>query len=107
MLAAFAPTALNLWLHDTAIASAGAPSFRLMMLAAAMSALFAPTGMLLLHQHRYAAIAALNATILAVQALVLVVLTPRLGMLAGACAWLACGAIQLAYAGYHDAFGRR
>jgi hypothetical protein len=106
-LAVFAPTALNLWLHDTAIASAGAPSFRLMMLAAAMSAMFAPTGMLLLHQHRYGAIAAINATILTVQILVLFALTPRLGMLAGACAWLACGAIQLVYAGYHGRIAGR
>lgn len=107
LLAAFAPAALNLWLHDAAIASAGAASFRLMMLAAAMSALFAPTGMLLLHRHRYAAIAAIHATILALQLLVLVVLTPRLGMLAGACAWLTCGAIQLACAGYHGRFADR
>jgi len=100
-LAAFAPAAMQLWLHDSAIARAGAPSFRLMMLAVAMSAMFAPTGMLLLHQHRYASIAALNVTILVVQVLVMVALTPRLGMLAGACGWLACDAIQLAYAGYH------
>jgi O-antigen/teichoic acid export membrane protein len=91
---------LNLWLHDTAIANAGAPSFRMMMLAVAMNAMFAPSGMLLLHQHRYATIAAINATILIVQLSLLVALTSRLGMLAGACAWFACGVIQLAYAAY-------
>jgi O-antigen/teichoic acid export membrane protein len=101
LLAAFAPTALNWWLHDAAIANAGAPAFRLLMLAVAMNAVFAPTSMLLLHGHRYREIAAINAAILVVQLLVLALLTPRIGMLAGACAWLAWSAIQLAYAGYH------
>ena len=101
LLAAFAPVALNWWLHDAAIASAGAPTFRLLMLAVAMNAVFAPTGMLLLHRHRYREIAAINATILIAQLLVLAVLTPRAGMLAGGCVWLVWSAIQLAYAGYH------
>lgn len=101
LLAAFAPAALNGWLHDAAIASAAAPTFRLLMLAVAMNAVFASTGMLLLHRHRYREIAAINATILIVQLLVLVLLTPRIGMLAGACAWLVWSAVQLAYAGYH------
>jgi hypothetical protein len=50
---------------------------------------------LLLNWHRNGAIGTLNAVILAVQAMLLIWLTPRLGMIAGAIAWLACGLIQL------------
>ena len=102
VLAAFAPTALALWLHDANIASIGAPTFRVLMLTVVLNAASAPTSVLLLHQRRYALIGAINATTLVAQLLVLVMLTPRLGMLAGACAWLVWAAIQLAAAGYHE-----
>lgn len=95
-LAAFPELALGLWLHDAELAKKGAPAFRLLMLAVAMHALFAPVALMLLNQHRNALIGALNALGLIVQITLLVWLTPRLGMLAGAVAWLACGLIQLA-----------
>ena len=107
VLAAFAHTALGFWLHDAAIADAGAPTFRLLMLVVAMNAFFAPTSMLLLHRHRYREITAINATILVAQLFVLTLLTSRLGMLAGAGAWLAWAMIQLACAGYHSRFAPR
>ena len=95
LLAAFAQPALHLWLHDAELATKGAPTFRLLMLTVAMSAISAPAGLLLLNRHRNAVIAALNGSILVVQGSLLIWLTPRLGMLAGAIAWLACGLIQL------------
>ena len=96
LLAAFPEFALGLWLHDAALAAKGAPTFRLLMLTVAMNAIFAPVGLLLLNRHRNALIGALNTLILGVQCALLVWLTPRLGMLAGAIAWLVCGLIQLA-----------
>jgi O-antigen/teichoic acid export membrane protein len=93
--ALFARTLLTLWLHDAAIAAEGAPVLRLLMLALVMNALYAPAGMLLVHAHRYAAIGAMNAAILASQAIVLYASTPYVGILAGAFSWLACGVIQL------------
>ena len=98
LLAAFPQLTLSLWLHNPEMAAKGAPTFRLLMLAVAMNAVFAPVGLLLLNRHRNATIGILNATILFVQATLLICLTPRLGMLAGAIAWLACGLIQLASA---------
>jgi O-antigen/teichoic acid export membrane protein len=107
VLAAFAQPALSLWLHDAELAAKGAAAFRLLMLTVAMSAIAGPAGLLLLNRHRNATIAALNASILIVQASLLIWLTPRLGMLAGAIAWLACGLIQLLLApAIWRAFGR-
>ena len=100
VMAAFPQTILYLWLHNMDIANAGALPFRLLMFAVAMNAIFAPAGMLLVNSHRYRAIAIMNTVILAGQAVVLFALTPRLGMTAGACAWLVCGAIQLICAGW-------
>lgn len=96
LLAAFPMTALSLWLHDPGLAARGAPTFRLLMLATAMNAVFSPASLLLLNRHRNATIGALNTLVLLVQIALLITLTPRLGMLAGAVAWLACGLIQLA-----------
>jgi endonuclease/exonuclease/phosphatase (EEP) superfamily protein YafD len=93
--ALFARTLLTLWLHDAAIAAEGAPVLRLLMLALVMNALYAPAGMLLVHAHRYTAIGAMNAAILASQAIVLYASTPYVDILAGAFSWLACGVIQL------------
>lgn len=95
LLAAFPTTALIFWLHDAEVAARGAPAFRLLMLAVAMNAVFAPAGLLLLNRHRNATIGALNTLVLLVQIALLIALTPQLGMLAGAIAWLACGLIQL------------
>jgi len=95
VLAAFAQPALSLWLRDAELAAKGAAAFRLLMLTVAMSAIAGPAGLLLLNRHRNAMIAALNASILIVQGSLLIWLTPRLGMLAGAIAWVACGLIQL------------
>lgn len=96
--ALFAHGLLALWLHDAAIAAEGAPVLRLLMLALVMNALYAPVGMLLVHAHRYTTIAAMNAAILASQVVVLSLLAPRVGIIAGAFSWLACGAIQLVVA---------
>ena len=96
LLAAFPQLALNLWLHNPELAASGAPTFRLLMLTVAMSAISAPASLLLLNRHRNATIGALNLIVLFAQSVLLVWLTPRLGMLAGAIAWLACGLIQLA-----------
>jgi hypothetical protein len=95
LLAAFPQLALTLWLHDAELAAKGASTFRLLMLAVTMNVVFAPVRLLLLNWHRNGAIGTLNAVILAVQAMLLIWLTPRLGMIAGAIAWLACGLIQL------------
>lgn len=94
----FARPLLMLWLHDAAIAAEGAPVLRLLMLALAMNALYAPAGALLVQARRYATIAAMNAAILVIQAVILYLLAPRVGIVAGALAWVACGAIQLAVA---------
>ena len=95
LLATMPQTALDLWLHNRQIASAGAPTFRWLMIGVAMNALYAPAAMLLVNAHRYRAIASINGAILVLQAIVLFTLTPRLGMRAGACAWLACSGVQL------------
>lgn len=94
----FAHTLLALWLHDETIATEGAPALRLLMLGLVMNTLYAPAGMLLVHAHRYATMAVMNATILATQVIVLYLSTPRVGILGGAFSWLACGAIQLVVA---------
>ena len=100
VMAAFPQTVLYLWLHNRDIAAQGALPFRLLMLAVAMNAVFAPAGMLLVNSHRYRTLAIMNSVILAGQAIALFALTPRLGMIAGACAWLVCGAIQMICAGW-------
>jgi O-antigen/teichoic acid export membrane protein len=100
VVAAFPETILYLWLHNADIAKEGALPFRMLMLAVAMNAIFAPAGMLLVNSHRYRAIAIMNILILCGQALALFTLTPRLGMSAGGCAWLVCGVIQLTSAGW-------
>jgi len=98
VVALFPQALLALWLHDAAIAAEGAPVLRLLMLALVMNALYAPAGVLLVHAHRYGTIALANAAVLVAEAIVLYLLTPRAGILAGAIAWLACGMIQLAVA---------
>lgn len=98
VLALFAQQALQLWLHDAALATAAAPALRVLMVALAANALYAPVGMLLVQARRYATIAAMNGLILVLQVGVLYALSPRLGMMAGAYAWLLCGAIQLVVA---------
>ncbi|QBB72271.1 hypothetical protein ELE36_18915 [Pseudolysobacter antarcticus] len=95
LMAAFPDLVLRLWLHDPTLAAAAALPFRLLMLAMACTAIFSPCAALLLHYHRNRATALINAIILVAQVLVLTILTPRLGMLAGALAWFACGTIQL------------
>ena len=97
-LAAVPELVLRLWLHDAAIAATGAPTLRVMLIAVAMIVLFAPTATLLIRQQRWRAIAAINLAMLLAQCLVLVLLTPRLGLQAGAWAWLAAASVQLACA---------
>jgi len=99
-MAAFPEWVLRLWLHDPAIAVEAAPTLRWLLIAVAMNALYAPSALLLLQAHRNALMARINAAILAAQFAVLVVLTPRLGMLAGGIAWLTCAAIQLLVAAW-------
>lgn len=97
-LAAMPELVLRLWLHDAAIAAAGAPALRVMLIAVAMIVLFAPTATLLIRQQRWRTIAAINLAMLLAQCLVLVLLTPHLGLQAGAWAWLAAASVQLACA---------
>ncbi|HEU4665010.1 MAG TPA: hypothetical protein VFS55_13360 [Dokdonella sp.] len=97
-IALFAERVLSVWLHDTAIAAEGAPVLRLLMLALVMNALYAPAGMLLVHAHRYSTLAVMNAAIVAGECAVLYWLVPDMGILAGAIAWIAGGAIQLVVA---------
>lgn len=94
----FAQPLLALWLHDAVLAGEAAPILRLLMPALVMNALYAPAGLLLLRAHRYVTLTAMNATILIAQLLVLYLLTPSAGILAGAFAWLTCGVVQLAVA---------
>ncbi|MGN6517844.1 MAG: lipopolysaccharide biosynthesis protein [Dokdonella sp.] len=94
LIALFPYDVLALWLRDAAIASEGAPVLRLLMLAAIMNALYAPAGLLLVHAHRYATLALVNASMLAAQAAVLYLLVPHAGILSGAIAWVVGGAIQ-------------
>lgn len=89
---------LSLWLHNDALAAQGALPFRILLLAVALIALSGPSSLLLVHFHRNGAMAALAVATLGAQLSVLVVLTPSLGMTAGALAWLACGVFQAACA---------
>ena len=104
LMAAFPEFTLRCWLHDPAIAAQGAETFRLLLLAVALMALAGPTALLLLHQHRNATMARLNLVMLCAQVAVLVAITPRWGMLAGAAAWIACASIQLGFAIYWHRF---
>ncbi|QBB69692.1 hypothetical protein ELE36_04505 [Pseudolysobacter antarcticus] len=97
LLAAFPQLALTLWLHDAELAAKGASTFRLLMLAVTMNVVFAPVRLLLLNWHRNGMIGTLNALVLSVQIVLLIWLTPRFGMIAGAAAWLASGLIPLVY----------
>lgn len=93
-MAPFTQSILQLWLHDATIAAVGAAPLRVMLIAVALLALCAPTSALLLSQHRYRALIVINAAALLTQLLVLLLLSPRLGMMAGALAWLGCGLVQ-------------
>ena len=94
-LAVFPQTLLRWWLRDATIAAEAAGLLRLMLIAVAMMCVYAPSATQLFVQHRYRALALVNSFVLIVQLAVLVYLTPRLGMLAGGWAWLACGLVQL------------
>lgn len=98
LLALFPERLLLLWLGDASIAESAAEPLRLLLIAAALNALYGPTSLLLLRQHRYGLMTSINASALGAQLLVLVLLTPRLGMTAGALAWGAGGLVQLAWA---------
>lgn len=98
-MAAVPELVLRLWLHDPAIAAAGAPPFRLMLVAVALIALYSPCSALLVHYHRNKTMAVVSGAALCAQLLVLITLTRTLDMTAGAIAWLACGLIQAVSAG--------
>lgn len=100
LMAAFPEFVLRCWLHDAAIAAQAAETFRLLLIAVALMVLAGPTALLLLHRHRNATMARLNAVLLATQLAILLAVTPRWGMLAGAVAWAASAAIQLGFAVY-------
>lgn len=85
---------LALWLGEGAAAVELAPALRLMLLATVCLALSTPWQALLLRARRYASIATLAITSLAVQLLLLLILEPRLGVQAGAIAWLGLGLTQ-------------
>lgn len=97
LLALWAAPLLRLWLQDAATATLLAAPLRLMLLGVAALALYAPFGAWLLAQRRNAQLALINGLTLAVQLLILLGLTPTLGLTAGALAWLACGLVQLAF----------
>jgi O-antigen/teichoic acid export membrane protein len=107
LLVVFPQLALSLWLHNPELAAKGAPTFRLFMLTVSMNAVCAPAGLLLLNRHRNTTIGVLKSVILLAQGALSIWLTPRLGILSGAIAWLSCGLIQLASAPLiWRAFGR-
>ncbi|MEO7326413.1 MAG: hypothetical protein ABIW82_16445 [Dokdonella sp.] len=99
VLAVFPQTLLRWWLRDATITVEAAGLLRLMLIAVAMMCVYAPSATQLFVQHRYRALALVNSFVLIIQLAVLVCLTPRLGMLAGGWAWLACGLVQLFAAG--------
>ena len=91
---------LRLWLHDAAVAAAGAAPLRWMLLAVALIASYAPVNTWLVSRRRYRLLAAVNGAVLVVQAMLLALLLPSFGMLAGALAWFACGAVQAGVAAW-------
>lgn len=93
-MAAFSETVLRLWLHDPAIAASAATPFRLFLLGIALVSLYAPSSLLLISQHRYRTMLRINGVALAIQLLLLFLLTPDLGITAGGLAWLGCGLVQ-------------
>ncbi len=97
LLALIPERLLMLWLGDASIAATAAEPLRLLLVAAALNALYGPSSALLLRQHRYALMTVIHASTLGVQLLVLILLTPSLGMTAGALAWIGCGLVQLAW----------
>jgi O-antigen/teichoic acid export membrane protein len=99
-LALFPDQVLTLWLHNPQIASTGAPTLRLMLIAAALIAIYAPTSALLFNRHRYGAIMLVNGLVLLAQTALLIGCTENLGMMSGGLSWLGCGLIQLATAVY-------
>lgn len=98
-MALFPQFVLGAWLHNPDIAATAALPFRMLMIAVSLNAIFASADALLLHHHRNRTLAAINSTILAVQLLILAILTPIWGMVAGSTAWLACGVIHAICAG--------
>lgn len=98
LLATVPELVLRLWLRDAALAAAGAETLRWMFVAVALIASYAPINTLLVSRRRYRSLAIINGSVLAVQALLLALFVPSLGMLAGALAWLACGVVQIAFA---------
>jgi O-antigen/teichoic acid export membrane protein len=100
VVAIFSESVLRLWLHDPLIATLGAPVLRWMMMAVALCGLYAPMGLWLLSRRRYGLMLTINGCALAVQCVLLILLTPRIGMDAGGIAWVGCGAVQALFAGY-------
>lgn len=93
-IAAWPVQVLQLWLHRPPTPEAAA-TLRILVLAAVPMVLFAPIGALLVRERRWRTLAALNLAMLSTQCLVLALLAPRLGMQAGAWAWLAGATLQL------------
>lgn len=90
----FPEQVLLLWLHDAAIAEAGAGTLRLLFLAVAMLALSAGPKLLLVYGNRYRTLVAIEAAILVAQGLALWLCAREWGMLAGGLAWLVSASTQ-------------
>jgi O-antigen/teichoic acid export membrane protein len=97
-LAALPELVLRVWLHDAAVAAAGAEALRAMLVAVALIASYAPVATWLVSRRRYRRLAAINATVLVAQIVLLAVLLPSFGLYAGALAWLVCGVVQAGFA---------
>lgn len=92
--AAGAETLLRVWLGPTTLAPESAITLQIMLVAAALIALYGPTGAEWLSQHRYRRLALLHGGTLLLQLAILLTLGAAHGMLAGALAWLSLGLIQ-------------
>jgi O-antigen/teichoic acid export membrane protein len=95
VLALIPERVLGLWLHDADIAAEGAPTLRLLLIAAVLHVLSSPLSLLLMNARRYRWMIGLNTCTLSLQLVAMTLLVPTLGMLAGAVAWLISGSTQM------------
>lgn len=92
--AAGAESLLRIWLGPTSLAPESTTTLQIMLVAAALIALYGPTGAEWLSQHQYRRLALLHGITLLLQLAILLGLGSTHGMLAGALAWLSLGLLQ-------------
>lgn len=103
----FAEDLLRLWLDASNIAPDSIQLLRLLMVAAALSAIYGPTAAIWLSEHRYHRLLKIHMSVLLLQCVALYCLAPSHPTLTGAAVWLCLGVIQASAAAWFWLADRR